>query len=155
MVPMNTDPTVPSAAAASSARAEISRVATLTPVTFGVTFGDMTKRPRCAWCERAFDPPKRGQGGGRIKRYCSARCRVAANRQAPGEKRCAICTVDQLDRLKRATRATLDAYGLYLDSDDLDVLRDALTAQETGLDPGLCMHLEAARKRTAREVFDA
>ena len=47
----------------------------------------MTKRPRCAWCKKAFTPPKQG----RPPRYCSA-----AHRQRAYELRRARAMLPQL-----------------------------------------------------------
>lgn len=35
---------------------------------------------RCSWCRDPMPVPERQQGGGRTKRFCSAQCRLAANR---------------------------------------------------------------------------
>lgn len=40
----------------------------------------MSLRPVCERCGAAMPVPARTQGGGRTKRYCSTRCRVAAHR---------------------------------------------------------------------------
>ena len=42
----------------------------------------MTKRPRCAWCKKAFTPPKRG----RPPRYCSPYHRQRAYELRRAEK---------------------------------------------------------------------
>jgi hypothetical protein len=74
----------------------------------------MTKRPRCAWCKKAFTPPKQG----RPPRFCSA-----AHRQRAYELRRARAMLPQLlldrdidgirgkDGIKRAVVAILRELG--------------------------------------------